>query len=282
MVVALLAGLGVAWLLSRLSRTRPVARDGGRARGVGPRLRSPPPPQYQRIETYARPVDAVLRADADDVAVLEWPLNQPGRRRRRQAPTRSGTASGSSTASPASSPISSASCPGSWPPPRRRSRPRRPATALSRIYPLRYLRGPRRRGRGPARPPGGRRSPTCRAGSSGSAAPTGTTTSTRSCRCRSGASCSSASASYDLLVSRPRLRAALRPLRTQAGVEQWVSLTLNGAPVTRTPSTTPTTLSATLSGPAPAGRAQRDRVRARLPAERARRSAPRTGWARRA
>ena len=36
-----------------------------------------PPPEYQWIASYARPVDAVLRADADDVAILEWPLNSP-------------------------------------------------------------------------------------------------------------------------------------------------------------------------------------------------------------
>src|SRR6185503_7199855 len=55
--------------------------------------------------------------------------------------------------------------------------------------------------------------------------------------------------SYDLLARRPRLHAVLRPTRTQAGVEQWVDLTLNGAAVARTPFDGSTTVSATLGGP---------------------------------
>ena len=55
--------------------------------------------------------------------------------------------------------------------------------------------------------------------------------------------------SYDLLVSRPRLWASLRPLLQPAGVLQWVSLTLNGATLTRIALDRPTSLSATLTGP---------------------------------
>ena len=77
MVVALLAGLGVAWLLSRPSRMAPVARGGGCDRGIGPRLRpaAAPVPAHRDLRTSGR---SALRADADDVAVLEWPLNNPG------------------------------------------------------------------------------------------------------------------------------------------------------------------------------------------------------------
>ena len=129
---------------------------------------------------------------------------------------------------------------------------------------------PRRDG---ARRPPSRRDgpwPTCRAGSSASGAPTGTTISTRSCRCRSGASCWSGSCRTTCSCRVPTLRAALRPVRTQAGVEQWVSLTLNGAPVTRAALDAPTILSATLSWTAPAGGAQRDRVRVRVSTARGR------------
>src|SRR4029079_1103102 len=54
---------------------------------------------------------------------------------------------------------------------------------------------------------------------------------------------------YDLLTTRSRLRAVLRPVRLQAGVHQWVALTLNGAPVVRAPFEGTTTLSTTLSSP---------------------------------
>ena len=56
-------------------------------------------------------------------------------------------------------------------------------------------------------------------------------------------------APYDLLRSRPVLRATVRPVRTQAGVEQWVSVTLNGAPVARSPLTGTVPLSVTTTRP---------------------------------
>jgi hypothetical protein len=55
--------------------------------------------------------------------------------------------------------------------------------------------------------------------------------------------------SYEVLVSHPILRTTFRPLRTQAGVEQWVDVTLNGAAVTRAALDTATTVSATMAAP---------------------------------
>ena len=54
---------------------------------------------------------------------------------------------------------------------------------------------------------------------------------------------------YDLLARRPRLRAVVRPVRMQAGVQQWVNLTLNGGGIAREPLDGTTTLSVTLSEP---------------------------------
>ena len=54
---------------------------------------------------------------------------------------------------------------------------------------------------------------------------------------------------YDLLARRPRLRAVVRPVRMQAGVQQWVNLTLNGGDIAREPLDGTTTLSVTLSEP---------------------------------
>jgi hypothetical protein len=56
-------------------------------------------------------------------------------------------------------------------------------------------------------------------------------------------------APYDVVVSRPVVRATLRPVRTEAGVNQAMSMTLNGSPVLRAPLDATTTVTATLNGP---------------------------------
>ena len=224
MVVALLAGLGMAWLLSRLPRT-PRWLVTAVVIGALALDYVAPSPDYQRIETYTRPVDAVLRADPDDVAVLEVAAQRAGRRRRRQAPVGRARPAGGQRL--------------------RRLRPGPPARAVRRAgrvraavrvragpdgtganLPLRYL--VVRDAAGRARPPlGGTPSPTSRAGSSASGAPR------RRRSLRGGVAAGAGDGTGAGRVLRPAslaalARAALRPVRTQAGVEQWVSLTLNG------------------------------------------------------
>ena len=55
--------------------------------------------------------------------------------------------------------------------------------------------------------------------------------------------------SYDLLVSRPVLRARVQPIRTEEGVDQSVIVKLNGEPVARSNLDASTSLSATLTRP---------------------------------
>ncbi|MBI3455978.1 MAG: hypothetical protein HY002_09365 [Candidatus Rokubacteria bacterium] len=75
--LALLAALGLARLEARLS-DRPRAR---RLVITGVFLAvaleyAVAPAEYERVSAAPRPVDAVLRADPEDVAVLEWPINR--------------------------------------------------------------------------------------------------------------------------------------------------------------------------------------------------------------
>ena len=245
MVVALLAGLGVAWLLSRLSR-RTGRMVTAAVLGALTLDYLAPRPQYQWIETYTRPVDAVFRADADDVAVLEWPLNSPKvdvDAKLRTVGHGQRVVNGFAGFIPDLQRELSGILAGSEPPfasPQVR-------TVLARIYPLRYLLV-RDAAASPGRPAG-----RALADLSGGFL---------RFRGRHGADdlyelvslpergvVLERIGSYDLLRSRPRLRASLRPIRTQAGVEQWVSLRLNGVTLTRTSLGTPTSLSATLSGP---------------------------------
>ena len=246
MVVALLAGLGAAWLLGRLSR-RPRWLVTALVIGALTLDYVTPPPDYQRIETYARPVDAVLRADADDVAVLEWPLNNPGvdvDAKLRSVGHGQRVVNGFAGFVPdfqreLSGVLADAAPPFASPVAR---------TALARIYPLRYL-VVRDSAEHPGRPPVGQALADLSRGFLRFRGTHGGDDLYEIVPLPERGVGLERVASYDLLVSRPHLRAALRPLRVQAGVEQWVSVTLNGAPVTRTGLDTTTTLSATLNGP---------------------------------
>ena len=246
MVVALLAGLGMAWLLSRLPRT-PRWLVTAVVIGALALDYVAPSPDYQRIETYTRPVDAVLRADPDDVAVLEWPLNAPGvdvDAKLRSVGHGQRVVNGFAGFVPDLQRQLSGVLAESVPP--FASAPAR--TALARIYPLRYLvvrdatwrAGHRLRGHALADLSGGFLRFRGAYGEDDlyevvSLPERGTVL--------------ERAASFDLIRSRPLLRAVLRPVRTQAGIEQRVSLTLNGDTVLRVALDATTTLSTTLTGP---------------------------------
>jgi hypothetical protein len=244
MVVALLAGLGAAWLLRRLSPRWLVTAA---VLGAVTLDALAPQPHYRWIESYTRPVDAVLRADDGDVAVLEWPLNDPGvdvDAKLRSVGHRQRVVNGFAgfvlDAQRELSGVLADAVPTFASPSAR--------TALAQIYPLRYLIV-----RDAARLPAAR--------------PTGRTLADDSggflhFHGRYGADdlydvvalpergrWLRRLVSYDLLVSRPVLRATLRPVWTQPGVNQAVSITLNGVTVTRTALDTIMTVSATLRGP---------------------------------
>jgi Interleukin-like EMT inducer len=246
MVVALLAGLGAAWLL------RPGTR---RAHGlVAAALLVAltldylaPTAKYHWIGSYARPVDAALRADADDVAILEWPLNSPGvdvDAKLRTVGHGKRVVNGFAGFVPTfqrelSALLATATPPFASPEVR---------AALSRIYPLRYLvvrdaaiqKEARPRGQDLADLSGGflRFRGAYADDDLYEIAPLP----------ERGIMLERVVA-YDLLTTRSRLRAVLRPVRLQAGVHQWVELTLNGVPVVRAPFEGTTTLSTTLSTP---------------------------------
>jgi hypothetical protein len=245
MVVALLAGLGTAWLLrSGSRRVQGLVTVGLLAALMLDYVA--PAPKYQWIASYARPVDAVLRADADDVAVLEWPLNSPGvdvDAKLRTVGHGQRVVNGFAGFVPdfqqeLSALLATATPPFASPDVR---------AALSRIYPLRYL--------------------VVRDAMQQEGRPTG-----RDLAALSGGFLRFRGAygddhlyeiaplpergivlermvAYDLLARRPRLRAVLRPVRIQAGVQQWVTLTLNGGGIAREPLDGTTTLSVTLSEP---------------------------------
>ena len=74
--VALLAGFGATWLVTHVPRTA--------VRAVTAAIVALLLVEYARfplalamVPVGSRPVDAVLRADSDDVAVLEWPMHPP-------------------------------------------------------------------------------------------------------------------------------------------------------------------------------------------------------------
>jgi hypothetical protein len=245
LVVALLAGLGMAWLCTRL-------RGGRRRLAVAAALGVlaldlvHTPLRYERIPSWTRPVDAVLRADPDDVAVLEWPLNRPdvdvdaklrsvGHGKR----VVNGFAGFVLDLQRDLSGVLAESAPPFASPAAR--------SALAEIYPLRYLilRDPRRR---PGQAAGG-----TLAELSGSAlrfrGSYGPDDLYEIVTLPDRGRLLERRASYDLLVSRPTLRAEVRPLRTRAGVEQWVSVTLNGSPLARASLDGPATLSAAVTRP---------------------------------
>jgi hypothetical protein len=245
LVVALLAGLGVAWLWTRW-------RGRGRRLAVAVVLAAlaldyvHTPPRYKWIASWTRPVDAILREDPDDVVVFEWPLNR--RAIDVDAMLRSvghgkrivnGFAGFTLGFERALSGILGASVPPFASPAAR--------TALAQIYPLRYVVV-----RELARPPDW---------------PTGALLADLSggvLRFRGThgrddlyeivplperGHLLERRVAYDLVVTRPVLRARVRPLRTQAGVDQWVGVTLNDTPVTRVPLDGPLTLSVALTQP---------------------------------
>jgi hypothetical protein len=245
-VVAILAGLGVAWLWARLP-------ERGRRVAVGAVLAGlavdyvHTPQRYQWIASWTRPVDAVLRADPDDVAVLEWRLGNPGvdvdaklrsiAHGKRVVNGFAGFAFGfhrelSGLLEAATPPFASPEA----------------QTALRQIYPLRYLllREPARRW--PNRPGGAAIAD--RSGGflrfRGSHGPDDLY---EIVALPERGHVLERWTSYDLLATRPVLRARVQPVRTEAGVDQWVVVTLNGALVVRAPLGSGATLSATLTEP---------------------------------
>jgi hypothetical protein len=245
-VVALLAGLGMAWLLTRLPR---AARRWVTAAVLGALALDylPPPLHYDWIATYTRPVDSVLRMDSDDVAVLEWPLNNPGvdvDAKLRSVGHGKRVVNGFAGFVPdfqreLSGVLAEAAPPFASPAAR---------TALARIYPLRYLLV-----REATRRPGDRSTGQALAELSGGflrfRGAYGEDDLYEIMPLAERGVMLERVVSYDLLVSRPLLRAALRPVGTPAGVEQWVSVRLNGTTVARAGLDTTTAVSATLTGP---------------------------------
>ena len=246
LVVALLAGLGVAWLWGRLrGRGRPLAMTAVLVALALDYVHTPA--RYQWIASWTRPVDAALRADPDDVAVLEWRLGNPGTdvdaklrsvgHGKRVVNGFAGFAFGyqrelSGLLEVSTPPFASPAA----------------QTALSQIYSLRYLllRDPARRW--PGRPRGAAIADQSGGflrfrGSYGSddlyeivALPERGHVLERW-------------TSYDLLVSRPVLRVRVQPVRTETAVDQSVIVTLNGAPIARAPLDGDVSLSATLTQP---------------------------------
>jgi interleukin-like EMT inducer protein len=245
-VVALLAGLGMAWLLSRLPRSArwmvTVAALGALALDY-----RPAPHAYQWIAAYTRPVDRVLRADSDDVAVLEWPLNAPDvdvDAKLRTVGNGKRVINGFAGfvldfQRDLSGILTSATPPFVSPAAR---------TALAQIYPLRYLvvrDVTRKSDEGPT----GQALADLSGGFLRFRGTHGPDDLYEIVPLPERGVLLERVVSYDLLLSRPLLRATLQPLRTRPGVEQWLSVRLNGTTVTRTALDTATTLAATLTGP---------------------------------
>jgi len=74
LAVALLAAFGVAWLRARLPRRAYAPLAGALVVLLGLEYATFPLP-YERVASATRPVDAVLRAEAADGVVLEWPTH---------------------------------------------------------------------------------------------------------------------------------------------------------------------------------------------------------------
>jgi hypothetical protein len=73
---ALLAAFGARWIATRFPPRR-AALVTGTALLLMLAEYASFPLQYDRVPAVARPVDLAIRADPDDVAVLEWPANVP-------------------------------------------------------------------------------------------------------------------------------------------------------------------------------------------------------------
>jgi hypothetical protein len=243
-VMALLAGFGTAWLLRRVAARRLLTA--ALLCAVALDLLAPRP-RYEWIETYTRPVDAVFRDTPGEVAVLEWPLNDPGvdvDAKLRSVGHRQRVVNGfagfvldyqrdlSGTLADAAPPFASTAA----------------RTALSQIYPLRYLLVrdvARRRARGPL----GQALADASGGFLHFHGTYGPDDLYDVMTLPDRGRWLTRLVPYDVVVSRPVVRATLRPVRTQAGVNQAVSLTLNGSPVARAALEASTTMTATLSGP---------------------------------
>jgi hypothetical protein len=242
-VVALLAGLGSAWLLRRWPARRAVTAALVCALMLDYLVPRPP---YQWIEIYARPVDAILRAHPEEVAVLEWPLNDPdvdvdaklrsvGHRQR----VVNGFAGFVLEYQRELSRILSTAVPPFASPAAR--------TALAQIYPLRHL-VVRDVSQHRARPAGQALADASNGflhfrGTHGPDDLYDVVALPERGRLLSRL------VPFDVIVTRPVVRAALRPVRTQTGVNQTITLTLNEAIVTRMALDATTTVSATLTGP---------------------------------
>jgi Interleukin-like EMT inducer len=246
LVVALLAGLGTAWLLGRLSR---------RAAAIVALLLVAalladywhPPLRYARLPRPVTPVDLALAADPADVAVLDWPSNVPGADV--DAKLRS-IAHGKRVVNGFGgfvleyhrqlSGALSETAP-TFPSPAARA-------ALARIYPLRYVVVHRARLSRAARAPwdalrGATAGPLRFRGTYG------TDDLYEVVPLPESGLVLDRDVSYDFLRAHPGLRATLRPVWTAGEVEQWVALRLNGGLVTRERLVGEQTLTATLTGP---------------------------------
>jgi hypothetical protein len=203
--------------------------------------------RYEWIASWTRPVDEVLRADPDDVAVLEWPLNRSavdvdamlrsvwhGKR------VVNGFAGFVIEAQRELSGVLATSVPPFASPAARRG--------LTEIYPLRYVIV-----RDSSWPQvGWPAGPALAAASDGFLRFRGShgpddlyeivPLPDRGHLLRR-------LVAYDLLRSRPVLRLGVRPLRAEDGVEQAVKVVLNGAPVTTAPLGASTTVSVLLAPP---------------------------------
>ncbi|MGH7358330.1 MAG: interleukin-like EMT inducer domain-containing protein, partial [Candidatus Rokuibacteriota bacterium] len=244
LVLALLAGLGVAWLWTRWrGRARRLAVAAVLVALALDYVHTPA--QYQWIASWTRPVDAVLRADPDDIAVLEWPLNR--RAVDVDAMLRSvghgkrvvnGFAGFALDFERELSGVLGASAPPFASPAAR--------TALAQVYPLRYLlvRDPGRHSR-----PAGAALADLSAGFLRFRGSYGGDDLYEIVPLPERGHVLERWVSYDLLVTRSLLRARVQPLHSQMGVDQWVIVTLNGTPVAREPLDRVATLSAPLTAP---------------------------------
>jgi hypothetical protein len=245
LVVAFLAGLGVAWLWERWRGRRQRLAVAAAVLVALALDYAHTPARYQWIASWARPVDAVLRADPDDIAVLEWPLNR--RAVDVDAMLRSvghgkrvvnGFAGFALDFERELSGVLGESAPPFASPDAR--------TALAQVYPLRYLvvRDPGRHHR-----PAGAALADLSAGFLRFRGSYGGDDLYEIVALPERGHVLERLVSYDLLVSRPLLRARVQPLETQVGIDQWVLVTLNGTPVARAPLDGVATLAALLTAP---------------------------------
>jgi hypothetical protein len=245
-VVALLAGLGTAWLFRHVSpRARRLVAAGLLVALALDYLA--PTPRYDWIATYARPVDAVFRTMPDEVAIVEWPLNSPGvdvDAMLRTVGHRQRVVNGFAGFVPDFQRELS----GLLAETRPRFASSEARTALSRIYPIRYLLV-RDAAREKDRYPAGAALAALSDGFLHFRGTYGEDDLYEITPLPQRGIVLERVVAYDVLAARRRLHAMLRPVRTQEGVQQWINVTLNGAAVTRVPFDGPTTLSATLREP---------------------------------